>query len=58
MLGTRGQGDDRDRIGTPPGPVLSRLVVTGLVVETIEFGWSLKWRRVTSHMPIDDKIKD
>ena len=28
------------------GTVL-RLVVTGLVVETVKFGWLLKWRRVT-----------
>ena len=45
-LGTRGRGDDRDTVGTPPGPVLSRLVATGLVVKTVEFGWLLKWRRV------------
>ena len=46
-LGTRGQGDDRDTVRTPPGPVLSRLVATGLVIKTIEFGWSLKWRWVS-----------
>ena len=47
-LGTRGQGDDRDMIGTPPGPVSLRLVATGLVVETAKFGWSLKWRQVNT----------